>query len=144
MSDEFYENGTRILRSIAGVSIAAMSPDAHELLETALEDWSEHKRELPAENRESVFSFAYWLFRYSGLIEYSSDSLLVIKPAVRELLCQRCDLEYPVWFAPNELWNRVAKDGEHFLCPNCFAVLAEARGASAIRWQLIPDNFKPQ
>lgn len=31
------------------------------------------------------------------------------EPELRELLCQKCGRDYPVWFAPNELWNRVAE-----------------------------------
>lgn len=51
----------------------------------------------------------------------------------RELLCMICDHEYPVWFAPNDLWNRVVRrpDGSDewpFLCPTCFANLAVERG----------------
>lgn len=52
---------------------------------------------------------------------------------IRELLCMICGKEHPVWYAPNDLWNRVIRrDGsdEHpFLCPTCFTVLAEERGA---------------
>lgn len=46
---------------------------------------------------------------------------------VRELLCQRCTLEYTVWSAPNALWNEVVQDGEHFLCFKCFIQLAQDR-----------------
>lgn len=51
----------------------------------------------------------------------------------RELLCMKCQQEYPVWFAPNNLWNRVVRrpDGSDewpFLCPTCFATLAVERG----------------
>jgi hypothetical protein len=53
-----------------------------------------------------------------------------------ELLCQNCDRGYPVWFAPDELWNKVAREDEHFLCPTCFAVLAEARGFVPLAWVL--------
>jgi hypothetical protein len=55
---------------------------------------------------------------------------------MRELLCQRCGSEYPVWYAPDELWNRVQREGEHFLCLTCFAVLAEERGIKPIAWVL--------
>jgi hypothetical protein len=42
--------------------------------------------------------------------------------AASELLCQRCDRDYDVWSAPNELWNRVAADW-NFLCFDCFIAL---------------------
>jgi hypothetical protein len=40
-----------------------------------------------------------------------------------------CDRDYPVWFAPNDLWNRVVRlpDGSDrwpFLCPTCFGMKA--------------------
>ena len=63
---------------------------------------------------------------------------LVIKPLVRELLCQRCEQEYPVWFAPDELWNNVCRNYSgneiHFLCLTCFAVLAEKCGIVPAAW----------
>jgi hypothetical protein len=51
----------------------------------------------------------------------------------RELLCQVCNREYPVWFAPNELWNAVVRlsDGSDrwpFLCPTCFGMKAVEAG----------------
>lgn len=68
---------------------------------------------------------------------------------VRELLCQRCDREYPVWSAPNDLWNRVVRDHggdgygarplrDRFLCPSCFGMLAEERGIKVTPWLLVP------
>lgn len=46
----------------------------------------------------------------------------------RELLCQLCSRECPVWYAPNEMWNAVVRDEHHFLCPTCFTRLAAQRG----------------
>lgn len=53
----------------------------------------------------------------------------IIKPPIRELLCQRCDLDYPTWFTHNDLWNEVCsdKDNVQFLCPTCFGVLADEK-----------------
>ena len=64
-----------------------------------------------------------------------------IKPHFRELLCQRCNLEYPVWFTANELWNATVRDGEHFFCLTCFAVLAEERGViKPTAWKVEPES----
>jgi hypothetical protein len=63
-----------------------------------------------------------------------------MRPAVRELLCQYCNQEYPVWFAPNDLWNAVQQKGEHFLCLTCFANLAEQRGIKTTGWKLITET----
>lgn len=51
----------------------------------------------------------------------------------RELLCMICGSDYPVWYAPNDLWNRVVRrpDGSDewdFLCPGCFTRIAAERG----------------
>ena len=63
-----------------------------------------------------------------------------ISEAVRELLCQRCNQEYPVWFAPNDLWNQVQRAGEHFFCLTCFAVLAEERGVKTTAWKVTLES----
>ena len=31
--------------------------------------WEEHKKTLPIPPKDEVYSFAYWLYRYSGLIK---------------------------------------------------------------------------
>lgn len=54
----------------------------------------------------------------------------------RELLCMICWDEYPVWYAPDTLWNRVVRrpDGSDewdYLCPACFARVAVERGVDA-------------
>lgn len=36
-------------------------------------------------------------------------------------VCTRCDRQYPCWYAPNNLWNRVTKNEPGLmLCPQCF------------------------
>lgn len=46
-------------------------------------------------------------------------------PERREGTCEICHRAYPVWFAPNDLWNEhIRADGSdkwQFLCPTCFA-----------------------
>jgi hypothetical protein len=53
----------------------------------------------------------------------------------RELLCELCEREHPIWSADNELWNKVLRGGERgnadeysFVCPTCFMTLAVERG----------------
>ncbi len=60
----------RDIGSIDGVRIAigCMDPSARDLLDRAMEQWGDHRKSLPAEYQESVYSFAYWLFRWSGLV----------------------------------------------------------------------------
>lgn len=61
----------------------------------------------------------------------------------RELLCQLCNAEYCVWFAPNPIWNKVMRhpDGREasekysFICPNCFMKTAEELGITPV-WEV--------
>ena len=53
--------------------------------------------------------------------------------APRELLCEDCNREYVVWFAANDLWNRVVRAKytdrpEPFLCPTCFTLRCDGAG----------------
>ena len=65
------------------------------------------------------------------------------KPVASESICQVCTGYNPVWFAPNELWNKVMRhpDGRevsekhHFVCPNCFIKTARMLGIQPI-WRL--------
>ena len=62
---------------------------------------------------------------------------------LREGLCELCDTEYGIWFAPNPIWNKVMRhpDGREasekhgFVCPNCFIKQAESVGLTHI-WKL--------
>ena len=54
----------------------------------------------------------------------------------RELLCENCGRDYPVWYADNELWNAVMRtDGvevHQFVCLTCFALWAVFAGEETI------------
>ena len=59
----------------------------------------------------------------------------------RELHCEDCQRDYVVWFAPNELWNRVVRSKylatpEPFLCPTCFTVRCDATGVEYTAFEL--------
>lgn len=64
----------------------------------------------------------------------------------RELLCMVCNRDYPVWYTPNSIWNKVmrptpdASDELPFICPTCFAMLAEQRGIVSTAWCLAPEQ----
>lgn len=58
---------------------------------------------------------------------------------MRELLCQLCHKEYPIWYAPNDIWNSVMRDkgGREetpFVCPTCFGKEYEKRYGTCI-WE---------
>lgn len=71
---EQFENGTRTLRT-GNVAICAMSPQARQWLDAAIQAYCEHKdvssdalcSDTDDAKHISVYGFAYWLFRYSGL-----------------------------------------------------------------------------
>lgn len=60
--------------------------------------------------------------------------------------CTECGQPNPVWFAPNEVWNRViggpeaTDDPGGFLCPLCFIRRAEAAGIVPAAWVLSPES----
>lgn len=72
-----------------------------------------------------------------------SDIDLLRSDEKRELLCELCYREYPVWYAPSELWNAVmrhpdgkeASEKHNFICMDCFAIQAGQIGIKAI-WLL--------
>ncbi len=70
------------------------------------------------------------------------------KEEARECLCMVCDQKYPVWYAPNDLWNKVmrAPDGREesekvpFICLMCFTKEAERQGVKYAAWKLTVKN----
>ena len=58
-----------------------------------------------------------------------------------EDFCQRCGRSNIVWFAPNNLWNKVVRVNNHpgILCPVCFVELAEALGIREV-WKVAPNE----
>lgn len=70
--------GSRELHPCPGVTLASISPEARDLLDEVMAAWEEHRVKLPEtltcgdetwNPRESVYSFAYWLIRWSGLVQ---------------------------------------------------------------------------
>lgn len=61
-----------------------------------------------------------------------------------EGVCERCDRKYPVWFAPNDLWNAVMRasgsDLWQFVCLDCFTLFAEATGHTTTAWVLTTEE----
>jgi hypothetical protein len=57
-----------------------------------------------------------------------------------EATCERCGGPNVVWFAPNDLWNRVVGSPNGILCPTCFIRAAEASGVEAV-WRVTPDDM---
>lgn len=75
--------GTSVSEPIPGVMLACISPEAEGLLDRTMEAWKTHKAKLPEtitvgsetwNPRESVYGFAYWLIRWSGLVKPADRS----------------------------------------------------------------------
>jgi len=61
--------GSRVLNPVPGVMLAAMSPEARDLLDTIMDAYSEHYNpETHTSSPDQVYQFAYWLCRWSGLV----------------------------------------------------------------------------
>ncbi len=65
--------GNHLIATMGNLSVACMDPEARDLLDRAIEAWEKHKEGLPTElggepYRPDVYAFAYWLFRWSGLV----------------------------------------------------------------------------
>lgn len=65
--------GNHDLKEIApGVSLACMSTKARDLMDQALDGYEAHckrMREWKPKHRSTIYSFAYWLFRWSGIVD---------------------------------------------------------------------------
>lgn len=60
----------------------------------------------------------------------------------RELLCEKCSNDYPVWAGPNDLWNLLAKEYQ-FLCPTCFALILEKQhNVKTVCWKIMPQEHE--
>lgn len=60
----------------SNVTLGCISPDARELLDTIMVEWEKHNKErlkLFPGKRASIYGFAYWLVRWSGLIQPASN-----------------------------------------------------------------------
>jgi hypothetical protein len=65
--------GTRVSELGNGVALCCITPEARDLLDTIMKEWEIHLKQLRTTNgkkyRPTHYGFAYWLVRYSGLIQ---------------------------------------------------------------------------
>lgn len=61
------ELGSRFV-SAGPVTIGCMAPDSREALDLAMERWRKHDAAREPKSDDPVYSFAYWLFRWSGIV----------------------------------------------------------------------------
>ncbi len=58
-----------------------------------------------------------------------------------ESYCHECNGPNVVWFAPNEIWNKVIGSSNGILCPVCF--IKRARGTPGLdaAWRIAPEDY---
>lgn len=61
-------SGSRFVKA-GGITIGCMSHDARDLLDRAMSEWKQFKKGFPKGHRATVYGFAYWLIRWSGLVQ---------------------------------------------------------------------------
>lgn len=59
--------GSRVLEVAPEIGIACMAKDSRSALDLAMERWRLQSARIPVPD-DPVYSFAYWLFRWSGLV----------------------------------------------------------------------------
>lgn len=64
--------GSEFIKVSNTITLGCISPEASELLETIMSEWKKHSKELKKSNpkyKPSHYAFAYWLVRWSDLIQ---------------------------------------------------------------------------
>lgn len=62
--------GSTFTSPAPGITLGCISPEARELLDTIMEAWEAHYKTVKTDTYEPTFyGFAYWLVRWSGLIQ---------------------------------------------------------------------------
>ncbi len=84
-----------------------------------------------------------WMCKCEGGFLHLPETECLAPDQHPEDICGDCGGPNVTWFAPNDLWNRVARkpDGsDPMLCPTCFIVRAEAAGISGSAWMVVPES----
>ena len=71
-----------LYKRIGPVTLACMSPEARDLLDNIMAEFEKHKKDFHKSfpgKTITIYGFAYWLVRYSGLIEPSKIGMEKIK-----------------------------------------------------------------
>ena len=96
----------------------------------------------PHQTPRSWMVFGDAVYKSWMLIQNIADAALRDPhPAVThpEDRCGVCGRVNPVWFAPNELWNRLVPERSGVLCPVCFMLRDQS-----VAWFVTPEVCDPQ
>jgi len=91
--------GSNFKKVNQNIVLGCISPEANNLLETIMEHWEDYlaklKKSFPLKE-PSFYSFAYWLVRYSGLIQPTIASQPGAESGRAKLskFCQDCKDEF--------------------------------------------------
>jgi hypothetical protein len=69
--------GSNFTEPVAGITLGCISPEARNLLDTIMAEWELHHNDLKKNNPNhelTFYGFAYWLVRWSGLIQPASTN----------------------------------------------------------------------
>ncbi len=119
-------------------------PDARQEFEQFMRWWStDHNCGDPCYEDVALRSWRARsaLIREAGemLVNRPTDGKTPVGVGAPAEICQNCHQAYGVWFAANEVWNKVIPDRVGMLCPNCFINRAERQGFECTGWQLVPE-----
>lgn len=73
--------------------------------------------------------------------EQPAKEMYIAEEGHPERICQDCGGLNAMWFAPNDLWNRVIPERSGIVCPVCFIRRAGNAGIDCSGWELKPDNY---
>lgn len=62
------ERGSRFV-SVGPVTLGCISPAARDLLDVVMDAWEEFQKGLSPNHEQTIYGFAYWLIRWSGLVQ---------------------------------------------------------------------------
>ncbi len=109
---------------------------------------SEHDdliRDVRAAAKAAYLSTNTWVAEeIAPLLNEAADALearpsLVVR-GEEELVCDVCGRDYPIWFAPDEVWNLGSGERPGFECPSCFAVKYETHVGRPVVWKFAPEG----
>lgn len=66
--------GGSLETKIGPVLLTCFAPDAREAMDEALRRWREFRAGYAKAPEDEVYSFAYWLFRHSGLLSAEAEA----------------------------------------------------------------------
>ena len=100
LNEETKFEGSVITEPVPGIALGCISPEARDLLDTIMEKWEDHYKTVKTDTYEPThYGFAYWLVRWSGLIQ---PAAITDRPCPhcgkelnrdRNLCCRECGKE---------------------------------------------------